>query len=156
MRSHLHQPNSTIARIYELFFVGSFINSTSTITVYLAYMYAGIFFAILIFSVSMVILWRQADKWKKYTDHICAGYHYYSEEKIQKVKKITQVHSARTLIEIPPFIEIASFIEITSFFEIAPFIKIAAFVEITPVIEIRSFVEVRKIKKGVATVRTFA
>ncbi|EPB69920.1 hypothetical protein ANCCEY_10990 [Ancylostoma ceylanicum] len=131
MRSHLHQPNSTIARIYELFFVGSFINSTSTITVYLAYMYAGIFFAILIFSVSM-------------------------EEKIQKVKKITQVHSARTLIEIPPFIEIASFIEITSFFEIAPFIKIAAFVEITPVIEIRSFVEVRKIKKGVATVRTFA
>ncbi|KIH65917.1 hypothetical protein ANCDUO_03757 [Ancylostoma duodenale] len=38
MRSHLHQPNSTIARIYELFFVGSFINSTSTITVYLAYM----------------------------------------------------------------------------------------------------------------------
>lgn len=78
MASHLHHPNSTIARIYELFFVGSFINSTSTITLYLSYMYAGIFFAILIFSVSMVILWRQADKWKKYTDHICAGYHYYS------------------------------------------------------------------------------
>ncbi|RCN39906.1 hypothetical protein ANCCAN_14176 [Ancylostoma caninum] len=144
MRSHLHQPNSTIARIYELFFVGSFINSTSTITVYLAYMYAGIFFAILIFSVSMVILWRQADKWKKYTDHICAGYHYYS-----KIKKITQV-STRTLIENAPFIEIASI------FEIAPFIQIAAFVEVTPLIEIAPFIEVREIEGGVAEVRTLA
>ncbi|CAJ0593748.1 unnamed protein product [Cylicocyclus nassatus] len=78
MVHYLQRSNATLVRWYEKFFVGSFLNSTSTITVYLAYMYCGIFFAILIFCISMVILWRQADKWKKYTDHICAGYHYYS------------------------------------------------------------------------------
>ncbi|VDO80122.1 unnamed protein product [Haemonchus placei] len=74
----LQVPNSTFSHIYELFFVGSFLNSTSTVTLYLLYMYLGICAAIIIFCVGMVTLWREADKWKKYTDHICAGYHYAS------------------------------------------------------------------------------
>lgn len=61
-----------------MFFVGSFLNSTVNVTLYLIYMYIGICLAVVIFCISMAILWKQADRWKKYTDHICAGYHYAS------------------------------------------------------------------------------
>ncbi|KHJ93759.1 hypothetical protein OESDEN_06323 [Oesophagostomum dentatum] len=77
--------------VYETFFMGSFVNSTSTITAYLGYLYAGIFFAILVFSISMVILWRQADKWKKYTDHICSGSSFTSTYP-QKRKDIYEIY----------------------------------------------------------------
>ncbi|WKX91855.1 hypothetical protein Q1695_010131 [Nippostrongylus brasiliensis] len=76
-RVHGHL-DSSLARFYEMFFMGSFLNSSTNVALYMAYMYIGICLAIVIFCISMVILWKQADRWKRYTDHICSGYHHNS------------------------------------------------------------------------------
>ncbi|WKX91856.1 hypothetical protein Q1695_010131 [Nippostrongylus brasiliensis] len=105
-RVHGHL-DSSLARFYEMFFMGSFLNSSTNVALYMAYMYIGICLAIVIFCISMVILWKQADRWKRYTDHICSGYHHNSSRRpfgaFEEVEKVQALETIETFPQITSF-----------------------------------------------------